>query len=43
MKATANILAVASLAVVLVFPGLLTAGLAGLLVLNAGAANGTES
>jgi hypothetical protein len=42
MRAAANFLALASLAVVLAFPGLLTAGLAGILVLNAGAASGTE-
>jgi hypothetical protein len=38
----ANLLALAALAVVLLAPGLLTAGLAGLLVLNASAANATE-
>jgi len=42
MRAAANVLAITGLAVVLAFPGLLTAGLAGLLLLNAGAASGTE-
>jgi hypothetical protein len=43
MRTAANVLTLAALAVALVFPSMLTAGLAGLLLLNASAANGTES
>jgi hypothetical protein len=42
MKAAASILAAASLAAAVAFPGLLTAGLARLAVLNLGAAHGTR-
>jgi hypothetical protein len=42
MRTTANLLALTSLVLTLVFPCLLLAAAAGLLLLNASAANATE-
>jgi hypothetical protein len=43
MRTCANLLAIGGLVLTLTFPGLLTVGLAGLLFLNATAANATEN